>query len=279
MDNLHLRGWNAVVTGGGSGMGAAIAFALAKSGANVAVGSLLRESDHPYDASVISHLPSQQDFCLVEKKLRSVGVEAISAPLDVTKTASIDALFDQVYSKWGSIDILVTAAGISIEHALANHPLDSWHKVIDVNLTGTALCIRRALPCMLEKKRGRIVTIASTAANVGAPRSGAYCASKAGVVALTRCVALEAAASNITCNAISPSWVDTPLAKQWMNQCAELENTPGGAAGYRQAAERANPQGRLIQPDEVAALVVFLCSSAAQGITGQEITVSGGSLW
>ncbi|MBX7145509.1 MAG: SDR family oxidoreductase [Oligoflexia bacterium] len=275
-----LKGWNALVTGGASGMGAAIALQLARAGANVAIGSRLsKQSKSTQDAGLIAHFPDAADLEHMVNTLRSCGVETIASSLDVTQPDSIDQICQLIEKTWGSIDILVTAAGVSTEHTLCDHPLSTWDQVIDVNLTGTALSIRRVLPGMLKQSRGRIITIASTAASVGAARSAAYCASKAGVVALTRCVALEAAAHNITCNSISPTWVDTPLAGAWMEECARIEKTQGGSSAYRKSAEAGNPQGRLITPEEIADLALFLCTPGARGITGQDITVSGGSLW
>ena len=131
---------------------------------------------------------------------------------------------------------------------------------------------------MIEGKWGRIINIASTAASVGAVTSGAYCASKAGVVGLTRCVALEGAPHGVTCNAISPTWVDTSFGREWMTGIAEdQEQRPGEA--YIADAKAANPQGRLIDPREVGALALFLCRDEALGMTMQELTLSAGSLW
>jgi 3-hydroxybutyrate dehydrogenase len=275
--NRLLFGHTAVVTGGASGMGAAIAIRLASLGANVAIGSLLtKDAGGP---SVIAHYPHRNDLDRVRDEIKTHQVSVFADEIDVAHEQSVDSFCSAAESALGPVTVLVTAAGISIEHGLSEHPWDAWGKVMRVNLDGTALCIRRLLPNMLKARRGRIVTIASTAASVGASRSSAYCASKAGVVALSRCVALEGAAYGITCNSISPSWVNTDLAKLWMKECAANEGLEGGSAAYRAAAERQNPQGRLIQPNEIAALAAFLCSEEAAGITGQDIVISGGSLW
>ncbi|MCI0544441.1 MAG: SDR family oxidoreductase, partial [Actinobacteria bacterium] len=124
----------------------------------------------------------------------------------------------------------------------------------------------------------RIINIASTAATVGAVTSSAYCASKAGVVGLTRCVALEGAPHGVTCNAISPTWTDTGFAREWMTDIAENQEHRSGAE-YVHDVERANPQGRLISPDEIGALALFLCSEGARGVTMEDLRVSAGSLW
>jgi 3-hydroxybutyrate dehydrogenase len=266
----------AVVTGGGSGMGAAIAKFLASQGAHVAIGSYIGAAK---DSKLIEYHPSTAQLEEVKSDIAALGVEAFAHQLDVSEEKSIDSFMTKVESALGPIDLLVTAAGISIEHGLLEHPWHSWERVQRVNLDGTALCIRRVLPKMIQRRYGRIVTIASTAASVGAARSPAYCASKAGVVALTRCVALEGAPFGVTCNSISPSWVDTGLAANWMSECAAIEGTAGGARAYRAAAEHQNPLGRILQPNEIASVAGFLCSQEASGITGQDIVVSGGSLW
>ena len=150
--------------------------------------------------------------------------------------------------------------------------------MIDVNLNGIYRTTRLCLPTMIERKWGRIINIASTAATVGAPTSAAYCASKAGVVGLSKCVALEGAAHGVTCNAISPTWVSTPFGKHWMTDIAENQESRSGDA-YIEDARAANPQGRLIEASEVGALALYLCREEAAGMTMQDLTLSAGSLW
>ncbi len=147
-----------------------------------------------------------------------------------------------------------------------------------MNLNGTYRTIKRVLPGMLERGWGRIVNIASTAASVGAATSAAYCASKAAVVGLTRCVALEGAAHGVTCNSVSPTWVDTPFGRDWMNDIARNQEGTDGDT-YVSNAKAANPQGRLIDPSEVGALVLYLCREESRGMTMQDLTLSAGSLW
>ena len=197
---------------------------------------------------------------------------------DVTKDESVDAFFGASIDRFGKVDILANAAGITAEQAACGHPDPLWHKVIEVNLNGTYRTIKRALPGMIECKWGRIVNIASTAASVGAVTSGAYCASKAGAVGLTRCVALEGAPHGVTCNSISPTWVDTDFGRGWMGDIAEVQEKRSGAE-YVADVENANLQGRLIPPGEVGALALYLCRDEAQGMTMQDLTLSAGSLW
>jgi len=196
----------------------------------------------------------------------------------VTSDRSVDDFFAATLDRFGQVDVLANAAGITAEHTIVGHSDSLWAKVIDVNLTGTYRAIKRALPGMIERRWGRIINIASTAASVGAVTSGAYCASKAGVVGLTRCVALEGAAHGVTCNAISPTWVDTGFAREWMTDIAEKQEHRSGEE-YVADVKKSNPQGRLISPTEIGALALFLCSDGAQGITMEDLRVSAGSLW
>ena len=276
MNDKYLSGRVAMVTGGASGMGRAMALALAEAGADVAIGSLLAGG-----ASVgreVVYLPGQQELDDTAREIEAHGVRAFALDLDVTSMDSVQAFHDATVKTFGKIDILANAAGITAEQTISGHPDELWDKVIEVNLNGTYRTIKLCLPGMIERKWGRIINIASTAASVGAETSGAYCASKAGVVGLTRCVALEGAKHGVTCNAISPTWVETKFGTSWMANIAEQQEGRSGAA-YIADAKAANPQGRLIQPGEIGALAAFLCRDEALGITMQDLTVSAGSLW
>ena len=242
----------------------------------MAIGSLLAGG-----ASVgreVVYLPGQQELDDTAREIEAHGVRALALDLDVTSMDSVQAFHDATVKAFGKVDILANAAGITAEQTISGHPDELWDKVIDVNLNGTYRTIKLCLPGMIERKWGRIINIASTAASVGAETSGAYCASKAGVVGLTRCVALEGAKHGVTCNAISPTWVETRFGTSWMTDIAERQEGRSGEA-YIADAKAANPQGRLIQPSEIGALAAFLCRDEALGITMQDLTVSAGSLW
>jgi NAD(P)-dependent dehydrogenase (short-subunit alcohol dehydrogenase family) len=272
-----LAGRVAVVTGGASGMGRAMALAFASAGADVAIGSLLAEAAAARPDGELGFLPGQDQLSQTGAEIEAHGVRSLAMGLDVTSDQSMDEFFAAVESKLGPVDILANAAGITAEQTITGHPDPLWHKVIDVNLNGTYRAIRRALPGMLERNWGRVINIASTAATVGAATSGAYCASKAGVVGLTRAVALEGAPHGVTCNAISPTWVDTAFARDWMSEIAEHEHRTGDE--YVADVKKSNPQGRLIAPSEIGALALFLCREEAVGITMEDLRVSAGSLW
>jgi NAD(P)-dependent dehydrogenase (short-subunit alcohol dehydrogenase family) len=276
MSERFLEGRVAMVTGGASGIGRAIALALASAGADVAIGSLL--SGRQKANGELMFLPSDAQLEDARRAVAAHGSRCLAMELDVTCDASVQAWFDATLSELGPVDILANAAGITVEQTVSDHPDDSWHKVIDVNLNGTFRTIKRALPGMIERGWGRIINIASTSASVGAVTGGAYSASKSGVVGLTRCVALEGAPHGVTCNAISPTWVDTSFGRDWMSAIATNEEK-SGTAEYLSEVKAANPQGRLIDPSEVGALALFLCREEARGMTMQDLPLSAGSLW
>ena len=276
MSDTYLAGRAAMVTGGASGMGRAMALAFAGAGADVAIGSLLAGSARA-DGEV-SNLPGAEELEATRAEIEALGVRALAVNLDVASMESVQAFYDATVAAFGKVDILANAAGITAEQVICNHPDPLWDKVIDVNLTGTYRTIKLCLPGMIERKWGRIVNIASTAASVGAVTSGAYCASKAGVVGLTRCVALEGAPHGVTCNAISPTWVETTFGVEWMKGIGDEEEGTTGEQ-YIADAKAANPQGRLVQPAEIGALAAYLCRDEAFGITMENLTISAGSLW
>ncbi len=276
MSDRFLAGRVALVTGGASGMGRAMALAFAAAGADVAIGSLLAGAA-PADGEVV-YLPGEEQLAATATELRSAGARVVAQGLDVTDGDSVEALFAAAEAELGPVAVLANAAGVTAEQTVVGHPDALWQKVLDVNLTGTYRCIKRALPGMIEVGWGRIVNIASTAASVGAATSGAYCASKAGVVGLTRAVALEGAPHGVTCNAISPTWVNTDFGRDWMGDIAEQQEQRSGA-DYIADVKDANPQGRLIDPSEIGALAAFLCRDEAAGITMEDLKVTAGSLW
>ncbi len=276
MGDRFLDGRVAMVTGGASGMGKAIALAFAGAGAELAIGSLLAGAAK--SEGEVVYLPGSEELDRARAEIEAQGVGCLAMGLDVADEASVQAFHDAALARFGKVDILANAAGITAEQTIAGHPDRLWDKVIEVNLTGTYRTIKRVLPGMIERQWGRIINIASTAASIGAVTSGAYCASKAGVVGLTRCVALEGAPHGVTCNAISPTWVDTAFGRGWMSGIAEeRENRPGQA--YIADVKATNPQGRLIDAAEVGALALYLCRDEALAMTMQDLTLSAGSLW
>jgi 2-hydroxycyclohexanecarboxyl-CoA dehydrogenase len=240
----------AVVTGGASGIGLGVARRFAADGHHVAV--------HDRNAGA-AHAAADE--------LRAGGAEAVAVEVDVADRVSVDAAFARARAELGPVAILVTSAGIESFDPLLDIDAETWDRLLAVNLTGTFTCVQAAVPDMLSAGWGRIVTIASSSAQSGAPNMAHYAASKGGVIGLTKAVAVELARSGITVNTIPPSLVDTPMARQ-----AE-------AAGDFPGVDVVGPMvplGRAGTPDDIAAACAFLCSDGGGYITGQIIGVNGG---
>ncbi len=242
----------AVVTGGASGLGLSICRHLAAHQRLVAV--LDRDAGAAEAAA---------------RSLRAEGARAIAAAVDVADRSAVDRAFDEVRAELGPIEILVTSAAISGFVPFEEITLDDWSRTIAVNLTGTFNCLQAALPDMVTAAWGRIVTISSAAGQTGSQRQGHYSASKGGVIALTKTVALEYAAKGITANTIPPFTVDTPM----LRAAQESKYLPKA-----EVLARMIPAGRLGTGDDIGATCAFLCSDAASYITGQVIAVNGGAL-
>lgn len=273
---MKLKGRVAMVTGGASGMGRAMALAFAREGANLAIGSLTRKTGRAIPGEITNLLePDMLDQA--KNEIEAAGVSCLAMELDVTSASSVNTFVQKTVERFGQIDILANAAGMTCEQRIDGHDDALWQRVIDVNLTGTYLCIKAVLPIMKKNRWGRIINISSTAAHVGSPTNGAYCAAKAGVLGLTRCVALEGAEFGISANAICPAWVNTAFGRQWMADLAESEKA-SAEAKIREITE-SYPQKRLITPEEIGHLALFLALEESFGISGQDITVSGAALW
>lgn len=277
MSDRFLQGRNAWVTGGATGMGRAIALALAEAGAGVAIGSLAEDGKLPDAAYAVR--PSLQEIETAAGEIRAFGVECFAAGLDVRDDASVESFFTNATAALGPIDILVNAAGVSAQEEMIGHRDATWSSVIDINLNGCYRTIRRCFPGMVERRWGRIVNIASTAAEVGYPRYSAYCASKSALLGLTRCVALEGAEHGVSCNAINPGSVGTGMMR--LGSLRRMEQDGQGSTVEQNFAHVADamPQKRLISVEEIAGLALFLCRDEAFGITSESLNVSGGASW
>ena len=276
-NDKFLNGRVAFVTGGLTGQGLAIAKSLASHGANVLAGSYIKE--HLTSFADASHYPSSSEMSGIKKQLAKYGTDIVVSHLDVREQAHIDHIVDLAVKRFGKIDILVNAAGVTVEQGVCDHPDELWQKVISTNLTGPFRTIRSCLPLMIKNRWGRIINLGSTAASVGWAYNPAYCSSKAGLLGLTRCVALEGAPHNVTCVMISPTWVETELMRQNLNQIAANEGKERDHGALKKEIISKNPQGRMIQPNEIASLAVHLCRNDSMGITGENIQVTGGALW
>jgi NAD(P)-dependent dehydrogenase (short-subunit alcohol dehydrogenase family) len=232
----------AAVTGGASGLGAAIAQRLAADGARVAV--LDRDVSDPPE-----------------------GTLAVQA--DVTDDASVRAAIDRVLQEWGRLDVLVNNAGIGAQGSVADNPDVEWHRVLDVNLLGIVRATRAALPALRRSPSAAIVNTGSIAATAGLPQRAAYSASKGAVHALTRAMAADHLAEGIRVCAVAPGTADTP----WVGRLLERADDP---AAERAALEARQPHGRLVSADEVAGAVAYLASPRSTSTTGIVLAVDGG---
>ncbi|MDP9137724.1 MAG: SDR family oxidoreductase [Pseudomonadota bacterium] len=275
--NAALKGRSALVTGGLSGMGLEIARTLAGAGAGIAVGSYVTARGAPRDDA--AYYPAAGEIAVVKDDLAGRGVRAFAGHLDVRDRESIDRFITEAEAATGPFDILVNAAGTTAEQSVCGHSDELWEKIVDTNLSGAFRMIRALLPGMMKRKWGRIINIGSTAASVGWKDNPAYCASKSGLLGLTRCVALEGAAHGVTCVMISPTWVETELMWGNLEQVVAREGRGRSVSAAMAEIAGQNPQQRIIQPGEIAALALFLCSAEAKGITMENIQITGGALW
>ena len=241
----------AVVTGAASGMGLAIARHLGARGDRVALLDLQAEA-------------AQQ----AAEEIRETGAQAIGVAADVTDRAAVDAALGKVRADLGPVAIMVTAAGVDCFEPFGEITAESWERVVGVNLTGTFHCLQAAVPDMIEAGWGRMVTISSSSAQSGSPHMAHYVSAKAGLLGLTRALALELARHGITVNCIPPGMIDTPMLRG--------AETAGSVGNLDKIASRMIPVGRLGTPEEIAATCGFLCSDEAAFITGQVIGVNGG---
>jgi len=247
------------ITGGGRGIGRAIATALAEAGARVVVSAR-----------------TEADVRRVADSIASRGHHAHAIACDVADAASVHAAFDRAIAACGQVDILINNAGFAESAPLSRTDPALWHKTLAINLTGTYHCTRAALPAMVTRRDGRVINIASVAGRVGFLYTSAYCAAKHGVLGFTRAVALEVADKGVTVNAVCPGWTDTDMTTASIERIVRV--TGRSAAEARKQIESMNPLGRLIRPEEVAAVAVFLAGPDAAAITGQAYDVDGGEV-
>jgi NAD(P)-dependent dehydrogenase (short-subunit alcohol dehydrogenase family) len=206
----------------------------------------------------------------------TLGLSAQAACADITDWPSVRQALARAAQTFGPVDMLINNAGQARSAATHRAPEELWHDMLAVNLSGTFYGIRAVLPAMIERKFGRIVNVASTAGMRGYPYVAAYCAAKHGVVGLTRALALEVAERNITVNAVCPGYTDTELVQDTI---ANIQQVTGRtSAEARAELTKTNPQGRLVQPAEIAHAVAWLCLPGTEAITGQSIAIAGGEV-
>jgi 3-hydroxybutyrate dehydrogenase len=255
-----LKGKSVVVTGSTSGIGLAIARAFAKEGANLTLNGF-------GDTAAI-----EKERAALEKEF---SVKAIYSPADMTKPAEIAAMIKTTEKTFGAVDVLVNNAGIQFVAKVEDFPIEKWDAVIATNLSAAFHTTRVAIPGMKARKWGRIINIASAHGLVASGEKAAYVAAKHGIVGLTKVVAIEAANDGITCNAICPGWVLTPLVAQQIEARARAAGQTFEEAKRILVAEK-QPMLQYTTPESIGALAVFLSGDAAATITGSAYSIDGG---
>jgi 3-hydroxybutyrate dehydrogenase len=254
-----LDGKTAVVTGSTSGIGPGIARALAAQGSNV----------------VLNGFGDRDDIAQIEAGLRSWGIRTHHDPADMRDPAQIETMIANAEATYGSVDILVNNAGIQHVADIESFPTDKWDAILAINLSSAFHTIRCAMPAMKRANWGRIVNIASAHGLVASAQKVAYVAAKHGLLGLTKTVALETATTGVTCNAICPGWVLTPLVQRQIEARAEASAQSLDAARKMLLGEK-QPSLEFVTPEQIAAVVIFLCSDASSQVRGAAWSVDGG---
>jgi len=251
-----LKGKTALVTGSTSGIGLGIAKALAEQGANIMMNGF-----------------GEKDAAMAQVK--AFGVEVDYHGADMSKPAEIEAMMQAAEKRFGTVDILVNNAGIQHVANVEDFPVDRWDAIIAINLSSAFHTTRLAMPGMKQRNWGRIINLASVHGLVGSAQKSAYVAAKHGIVGLTKVTALETAQTGVTCNAICPGWVLTPLVQKQVDARAEKDQVNNEEAKKRLLSEK-QPSGEFVTPEQLAALAVFFCSPAATQIRGVAWNMDGG---
>lgn len=254
-----IKGKAAVITGSTSGIGLGIAAKLAAAGASIMLNGFS-------DAATIEN---------IKRDLAKSGVKVDYHGADVTKPDQVSDLITTAQKQFGRVDILVNNAGIQHVSPIDLFPLDRWQAVLDTNLSSVFYGIRAVLPVMRQQKSGRIINIASVHGLVASVNKSAYVAAKHGTVGLTKVTALETAGSGITCNAICPGWVHTPLVQKQIDAIATKEAVNNDEATIKLLSEK-QPSKQFVNIEQIGDLVLFLASDAAAQVTGAAWTIDGG---
>ena len=254
-----LTGRTALVTGSTSGIGLGIARALAREGANI----------------VVNGFGDRAGIEAIEQDLQALGVETVFDGTDLRDVAAIERMMQAIQERFGCVDVLVNNAGIQHVAPIEEFPVDRWNDILAVNLSASFHTIRLTLPAMRAAGWGRIVNIASAHGLVASIEKSAYIAAKHGLVGLTKTVALETAQSPITCNAICPGWVLTPLTRVQIQRRADEEGISFEEAGVAVMSGK-QPSEVFVTPDDIGALAVFLCTPAANQVRGVAWSIDGG---
>jgi 3-oxoacyl-[acyl-carrier protein] reductase len=248
---ISLRNKSALVTGGSRGIGSAVCKLLAQAGASI---SFTYAADR-----------ASAERCM--EQVKQAGVSCIASKADISRPADVQRVVGSTLSEFGRIDILVNNAGIWKRAAIGKMTERQWDETLDINLKGTYLFCNAVAPHMKRQRWGRIINISSTAGQRGEPEYSHYAASKGGMIAFTKSIAVELARYNITVNCVAPGWVDTDMTSHVLGKNAR-----------RREIERIIPRGRVATPDDIAGAVLFLASDLAHHIIGATINVNGGGV-
>lgn len=254
-----LKGKSAIITGSTSGIGWGIAKELARNGANIMLDGFADEATAEKLKFAISSFGVQVDF----------------HAYDVSKADQVDQLFDDTLKDWGSVDIVINNVGIQHVAPVDEFPPEKWDAILACNLSSAFYMTRRAVPLMKSKGWGRIINISSVHGLVASVNKVGYVAAKHGLIGMTKVVALEMAGSGITCNAICPGWVHTPLVQAQIDAIAKRDNLSNDEATTKLLSEK-QPSKQFAAPEDVGALAAFLCTDSAKQITGASYTIDGG---
>lgn len=257
---VSLAGKTAVITGSTSGIGLAYARAMAKAGANIVLNGMGTPAEIEKERAGI-----ESDF----------KVKAVHSPADMSKPAEIAQMVTLGETSFGSVDILVNNAGIQFVSPIEEFPLDKWDAIIAINLSSAFHAIRAAVPGMKKRGWGRIINTASAHSLVASPFKSAYVAAKHGIAGLTKTVALELATHKITCNAISPGYVWTPLVERQIPDTMKARNMTKEQV-IKDVMLEAQPTKEFVTVEQVAAMALYLCSDEASQITGANFSIDGG---
>jgi 2-hydroxycyclohexanecarboxyl-CoA dehydrogenase len=249
---MKLRGKTALVTGGGRGIGRAIALGLSQEGAQVAVLDILADN-----------------AAVVAGEIEATGVKALALPADLTKRAQVDRAIADTLAQFGQIDILVNNAGWDRMEMFLDSEEETWDKIIAINFKGMLYVCKAALPSMVARAQGKVINIASDAGRAGSTGEAVYAGTKGAIIAFSKTLAREMARHKITVNVVCPGLTETPLLQGIREQSPKTEKVI-------EAVTRAIPLGRVGQPEDIAGAVVYLASPAADFVTGQTLSVSGG---
>ncbi len=249
---MKLSGKTALVTGGGRGIGRAIALALAAEGAQVAVLDILRDQ-----------------AAAVARELEARGVKALALGVDLTRRAQVEAAVEEIVAQWGGLDVVVNNAGWDKLEPFLESDEATWEKILAVNFKSVLYVCKAALPHVIARGGGRVISIASDAGRVGSMGEAVYAGTKGAIIAFSKTLAREMARHKITVNVVCPGLTETPLLQGIREQSPKTEKVI-------EAVTRAIPLGRVGQPVDIAGAVVYLASPAADFVTGQTLSVSGG---